>query len=544
MKILTRCLVTLTIVGNANLVWGETLGEYIKVAQNYQNSGKLEQATGIMEEAVKEYPDSSDAYAYLGLYVGMRAGETDDFMEAGRLCTRSFEVLDEAVSLDSLNPLARFYRGLMGVNVPKFLGKLKGGIEDLEFLIEMRGRSPDKVSEERVISAYDLLGTGYQKNGEGEKAKHAWEKVIELAPGTKLAEDARENIRKLFSPEAGKSQMGKEKETEGTAATEPSLLVELGKAYFDAGDYEEAEKVLKKMVDIDSSNVKAYTWLALALASEASEGYDERIYENTNFRTELVFESMEFFDKAVALAPKDTELRFLRGMMGVNFPFFVGKLDQAIDDLNTVVRGNAPDSTKGEALYWLGVAYQKKAMSYWIDVVSRYSDTEASQNVFEGMRPAVKHIDLSEYSTPVLSIDFVLGFQDELAPQTAVWVEDRKSKFVKTIYVSGFSGYAKEKQVNLPQWANSSKFGDVDAVTGASIDLGEHIYVWDLRDNSGRRVKSGEYTVKVEVSYWPSMQYQIASAPIKFGEKEERTQVEKGNLIPYLEVKYLPEGGK
>jgi hypothetical protein len=121
-----------------------------------------------------------------------------------------------------------------------------------------------------------------------------------------------------------------------------------------------------------------------------------------------------------------------------------------------------------------------------------------------------------------------------------VWIEKKSGKFIKTIYVSGFSGYAKEKQVNLPMWTNSSKFADVDGVTSASIDLGHHIYVWDLKDTSGKKVKSGEYIVKVETAYWPSMQYQRVEAPIRIGKKERRVVVEEGNLIPYLEVKYIP----
>jgi hypothetical protein len=156
------------------------------------------------------------------------------------------------------------------------------------------------------------------------------------------------------------------------------------------------------------------------------------------------------------------------------------------------------------------------------------------------MRPAVKRFDLSQYEPPVLAIDFVLGFRDELEPQTAVWIEDKDGNFVKTIYVSGFSGHAKEREVRLPKWANSSKFGDVDAVTGASINLGHHIYVWDLKDSLGRRVKAGKYVVKVEVAYWPSMQYQLVSAAVTLEEKGDRIIVEQGKFIPYLEVNYFP----
>jgi tetratricopeptide (TPR) repeat protein len=322
-----------------------------------------------------------------------------------------------------------------------------------------------------------------------------------------------------------------------------TLLVELGKAHFAAKHYEEAKKVLKQAINLDKSNVEAYKWLVLTLREIVAKGYDEKIYEDTNYRRKLAFEGYRALNKAVRLAPEDGEIRFLRGIAGVEVPFFVHKLEQGIDDLNRVLKSDVPDSTKAEALYWLGKAYEKKAMSYWIKVVSKDPNSKASKAVFDRMRPAVKRFDLSRYQPPVLAIDFILGFRDELEPQTAVWIEDRAGNFVRTIYVSGFSGHAKEKQVRLPKWARSSKFVDVDAVTGASINSGHHIYVWDLKDDSGRRVKAGEYVVKVEVAYWPSKQYQLVSAAVNLGEKGDRTVVEEGNFVPYLEVSYFPVGG-
>jgi hypothetical protein len=240
------------------------------------------------------------------------------------------------------------------------------------------------------------------------------------------------------------------------------------------------------------------------------------------------------------LAPEDAELRLMRGISGVQMPFFVNKLDQAITDLDWILKSSAPGPVKAEALYWLGAAYQKKAMSYWIKVVSDYPKTEASGQVFATLRPPVKRLDLSKHSLPVLSIDFILGFRDELAPQTAVWVEKKDGTFVKTVYVSGFSGHAREQQVNLSEWAGSSKFVDVDGVTGASIDLGHHIYAWDLKDVSGKQVGPGEYVIKVEACFWPSMEYQFVSAAINLDGKHKRVVTEEGKHIPYLEVTYYP----
>jgi len=547
--IMFLCLAFLGIIG---LVEAKTVDEYIQEAEKHQKSGYLQAAAQTMEGAVQEFPESSDAHAYLGLYLGMRAGQTNDMMEAVELVKRCFEVLDKSVALDEQNLLARHHRGLMGIQVPEFFGKLDMAIEDLEFIIEVAEKNPGQFSMDQLLSAYDLVAAGYQKKGHMEKARTAWERIIDLAPSSDLAKGAEGHIDDLGDLKARQAKIDNEKRPQSATVTKlkeetfkdpqnPSLLVELGRAYLEEDNIEQAEQTFKKAIGSDPSTVAAHKLLAQTLSEKASEGYDQRIYENTNFRTNIAFELSRVLDQAVDLAPDDIELRLWRGISGVEMPFFVQKLDQGIDDLNMVIQSDAPNSLKAEALYWLGVAYRKKGATSWIEVVSKHSDSPAAQRVFDALNPGVKRPDLSEYQTPVVIVEFVLGFQDELAPQTAVWIEDADGNFVKTLYISGFAGYVKERQITLPIWTNSSNFVDVDAVTGASINLGHHIYVWNLKDYSGNEVKSGFYTVKVEVSHWPSMQYQLAQGAIEVGKKERQTVVEEGNFIPYLEVTYYPE---
>ena len=90
-----------------------------------------------------------------------------------------------------------------------------------------------------------------------------------------------------------------------------------------------------------------------------------------------------------------------------------------------------------------------------------------------------------------------------------------------------------------PVWAKTSEFKGADAVTAASIDLGHHVYTWDLKDLSGTTVKPGEYKILVEVSFGPSMQYQRAEAMLTIEKVDSRVLVQEGNLIHYLEVQYL-----
>jgi len=532
----------------------QTVDEFIQKAEALQQSGDLTKAASLMEEAIKVYPNNSTAYSYLGFYRGMLAGKTQNFMEAGQLVNDAFDKMEKAVNLDSENPVARFHRGILGVKVPSFLNKLDQGIQDLEYLVKIHEMKPDNFTRQVITHVYDFLAEGLSKQGKNQRALSAWQKVIELAPGTELAESAQRNIAKLSVPKettVEKTVPEPSKYTSSDAAElerqikagadDAANYLKLGKAYLDTKNFEQAEKVLKIAIEKDSSNIEAYKLLIASLGEIAGKGYDKRIYDDTNWRSNLAFEVVKYADKAVAISPSDLQLRLIRGTIGVMMPFFVGKLDQAIEDLNLVKDGQAADEQKAEAMYWLGMAFQKRATTFWIDVVTKYEKTEASKLAFQSFRPMIKRIDFSKWTKPFLLIDFVIGFRDELPPQTAIWIEDKNGKFIKTIYMSGFSGFAKEKQVNLGDWAKASKFEDADVVTGASIDVGHHVYSWDLTDHHNKKVASGDYLVKAEIAFWPSMQYQAISAQVSLGQRDSRCLVEEGNLVPYFEAKYVAQ---
>jgi len=550
MKLVKKITIAFIIFCFPLILFAQTADKFIAKAEGFNQAGNLAQAAKVMEEAVQKFPENSSVHSYLGLYQGTQAFTTKSNVEAGRLVGIAFEQLDQAVALDANNPVARFHRGLLSIKMPAFMNKLDAGIADLLLVIKIDQQVAGKIPREMITATYNFLGEAYQKKQEKEKSIAAWQKVIELVPGTALAKQAQESIAALNKPEPTAS-LNLEKYTKMTSDEfnqalnkEPDnaeLLIVLGKAHLDAGNFEKAAEVLRKAIHSDSTKVEAYKLLIQSVGGIAAQGYDKRIYDDTNFRTNLAFEMVKVADKAVKIAPDDLELKLLRGRIGVMMPFFVDMLEQAMADLNLVKNSNAAPELKAEAIYWLGIAYEKKATTNWIEVIGNYSATNASKLALESMRPAIKQFDEAKYKKPFIAIDFLLGFRDELPPQTAVWIEDSDGKFVKTVYVSGFSGFAKERQANLLKWSESSQFKDVDGVTGASINLGQHIYVWDLKDSQGKRVKPGEYQVKIEVMYWPSMQYECAAAPIKIGKNEQKVIFKEGKLIPYAELKYFSD---
>jgi len=513
---------------------GSAVDKYVKEAGEFAKADKPDKAVEVMERAVKEQPRSAKAHAYLGLYYGMSAGRTRDFSEAGKFVQSAFAHLDQAVAIDSLDLDARYFRGLLSVQVPDFFFKLDPGVRDLEFVLARAEKTGKPLEPERLVSVWSLLGAGYQKQQKMDKAAQAWQKVVGLASDTAAVAQAKAKLAAI-----GVSGGGAAPAESADLPEDPAALRELGRSRLATNDTAGAVEPLRKAVGLDSTNLEGLKLLARTLQHVVSTGYDERIALNTDLRTRFAFEYYRVLDRAVALTPRDMELRFARAAAGVYSPFFVGKLDEAIKDLEAMVAESMSVEDRAGALYLLGLAYRHKGTSYWTNVATKFAKTEAAKQVLDAMRPPLAEFDPAKVEKPAVVVSFVLGFQDELAPQTAVWVEDDNGGYVGTLYVSGFSGHAKQTQVDLPFWAHSSEFRGCDAVTGASIDLGQHIYTWDLKDFDGKPVRPGTYVIKVESSWWPSMKAEVASAQLAVGGRETRARAEPKPLIPFLDVHFL-----
>ena len=91
--------------------------------------------------------------------------------------------------------------------------------------------------------------------------------------------------------------------------------------------------------------------------------------------------------------------------------------------------------------------------------------------------------------------------------QFAVWIEDMDGNLIKTLYATKFTAHGgyKNRPDSLSLWVENSGLAsmpkaDVDAVSGATPKAGALSYAWDLTDQSGGAVTSGEYKFFVEGS--------------------------------------------
>jgi len=510
-----------------------TLDSLIKKAdQAYQNQ-QLDQAVKTMEEASVKYPQDFRPKAYLGYYQGLKAGEAaeTDVASAGMWLEKCFNSFESSAKIDSSQPLLRFLRGTIFVNIPDFFGKKEQGMIDLEFALSKFKSEPKDSKMEEITACYYLLGQCYSRKMEYEKAILLWKEVDSLyKENPELYNLAQKNLKELESK--------KEKVKAKKAKVDIDLENELKKfnAYMNKNQMDSAEICLNQIKNAEIIAPEVYKAWLYYYEKLVGLGYDEQIYDNQNFRSEKALEMMKVLDQAITHFPQSVEFRMLRGMIGIDMPFFLKRLDQGISDLEYIIDHSTNDSIIDEAKFYLGRAYQRKGMGYWTHIIAKNDTNQIAERILSEMSKPFSNEKKPEDSEDYAEIVFSIPFQDQIQPQVALWIENEKGEYLRTLYVSGFSKYVKEKQVVLPDWAKSSNFENIDAVSCASIDMGRHTYYWDLKDSKGKLFKKGKFNICLEICHWPTVKHEFHRILIDLKKDDELYQA-KGKYISRFEVK-------
>jgi len=531
-------IIAAAVIGACSAAWAQDTGvqnidTVIAEASEFRAEAQYRQAVDVLKKAAVQYPGSDVIFLELGKTWAEMAGDASrksDMITAMEGVNKGFEALDKAVALNPDNIETRIYYGIFAVNVPGFFGKTQAGVDNLEYALE---KAADDAETELTVLQY--LGLGYKNLGRYAEALKTLEKALSLSPSEQEAEFIRKNIR-----EAEKLLQEKKPVQEGDGQIQGSAeeLLAQAKEYFKQGNLGEAKEAAQKSINIDDTSAEAHFLLARIFEQDATEGYDERVYEDTDTRSNLAFKMTELLEKAYSLDSSSTEIAVYYATAAVMMPFFVGRMDTGISILESIQQQQGlSDSLKKHVDYVLGYAYRKKGNSMWLNVVRGFPNSEEAEDIYDeyGLRETVHSASAPGPNT--VTITFHLGFRDELEPQTAVWIEDNDGGFIKTVYVSGFSAHAREKQVNLPIWSAKSKY-ETNGTTGASIDWGKHTFFWDVTDSNNKKVVPGTYTVIVESSWWPSMKYGRAEAHIEIGKKKASARGSFEPYIPRLAVEY------
>ncbi len=131
-------------------------------------------------------------------------------------------------------------------------------------------------------------------------------------------------------------------------------------------------------------------------------------------------------------------------------------------------------------------------------------------------------------------------------PYVAVWIEDKDRFPVRTIAV-----WRDRKARYLPElraWYRADRLRAmtegsqiVDAVTSATRTAGKYTLQWDGKDNAGKPVPAGTYTVCIEASREHGT-YQIIRQEMDFSSTPKHTALPGGTEISAANLDYQPVG--
>ena len=140
--------------------------------------------------------------------------------------------------------------------------------------------------------------------------------------------------------------------------------------------------------------------------------------------------------------------------------------------------------------------------------------------------------------------------------QIAVWVEDSKGNYIKTIYITDFTGKKagwKKRQNSLSNWQRKANVvsmsqTEIDAISKATPKQGNVNIIWDCKDNNGKFVRDGNYKIVVEATIYEDNNV-LYTAEINIGDKADskiaspkysKTGAKEMDIIKNVKVSFNP----
>lgn len=127
---------------------------------------RIDELFVMTEQAVKEFPDSSDALAAHAAAWAMKAQRSSHLMYKMSQAGKAVEWADRAISIQADQPLAHFVRGLVHFHMPNILNRTASAARDLEAVLASR----DKQREHFLVDSYWYLALSYRKIRQTKKA--------------------------------------------------------------------------------------------------------------------------------------------------------------------------------------------------------------------------------------------------------------------------------------------------------------------------------------------------------------------------------------
>ncbi|RME60209.1 MAG: tetratricopeptide repeat protein [Candidatus Dadabacteria bacterium] len=242
---------------------------FIALGNIFVKEGRLSEAEKMYLEALKLEADNVSALQGLGV-VKASEGELDKAIEYLRKAAR---VRDDPITFYNLGKIYEA-KGLLSEAITFYEKALNSGGSDIKIKLALAeayyksGRNEDSVrvlkgilnEDENNLAAVKLLGSVYLQMKMLERAELAFRKGMRLAPSdifirTNLASVLIQKEQPSLAEDVLKGLKGK--------VSDSKYYSVLGWAQLKLGKYEEAEKNLKKAVELDATNAIAHNNLGV-----------------------------------------------------------------------------------------------------------------------------------------------------------------------------------------------------------------------------------------------------------------------------------------
>ncbi|NPV81483.1 MAG: hypothetical protein HPY52_14680 [Firmicutes bacterium] len=151
----------------------------------------LQRAEQVFKEVLKIEPDNAEAHAWYGSTLTIKGRE--DWFPLAKLLyvNQGIQEMDKAVELAPDAVMVRLVRAHTSLALPYMFGRTKVAIKDFEYLLTLSQNRPEQFNINTLAQIYLGLGKAYAKDGDKSKARENWQKVMELAPKSREALEAK-----------------------------------------------------------------------------------------------------------------------------------------------------------------------------------------------------------------------------------------------------------------------------------------------------------------------------------------------------------------
>jgi len=303
--------------------------EKILKGEKCLSSKNYEEGLKIFQEIIKLNPNEGRAYYNMGI---LYLNKNKKYEAIGSM--------EKAIKLDDTN--LSYKIGLARVFTAA--GNIPSAISGLEKVIALN---------KNISDAYLYLGEAYYKKGDRDRALENFNYCMEKFAGTESAVISGKWIEKLNSKDneknsiisallnEGNNLLYQKKYKEALASFDEALSKNPGEveayfgkamAYYDTGDYDNAEIQFKQAISIDFNHVKSC--LGLGEVYLKRENYDKVI---------------EYTNKVISLDPAKAEAYYMRGIASYNN----GKEDEALADFKKFLELAPSTSDTSEIKNWI-----------------------------------------------------------------------------------------------------------------------------------------------------------------------------------------------